>query len=438
MFEICNDKTYFLAETTAKNKTIEITLVKDSHGNLLNEHEIKLDLCRAVLELQRGGYIVTKVRALDYDIENVVDVFHLPEFEEACENPMPDIVSVVISSNFDSGASFHLPCKVNKKTREVFAVEVPAQPCDDDSFRNATVNVDGVDRSLLNLTDIVSEYDSDDYDGVLDALYHVQAKNDYWENDGESLTDLIHKYRWYILKDALMQRGRDAVTDFIGTDISSSEFSRVLDETEMVMPDETFEKFWEKYILAKVRKQKQPSKSYLKENHMSISPKNEASHNNTAKRRDYISWDEYFMGIAMLSAMRSKDPNSQVGACIVRDNKILSLGYNGMPIGCDDDIMPWGREGNELETKYMYVCHSELNAILNAGKDLHGSTMYVTLFPCNECAKAIIQSGIKRIVYLDDKYRNANNNVAARHMFRISGVETEKYKPTARNISLNL
>ena len=217
MFEICNDKTYFLAETTAKNKTIEITLVKDSHGSLLNEHEIKLDLCRAVLELQRGGYIVTKVRALDYDIENVVDVFHLP-------------------------------CKVNKKTREVFAVEVPAQPCGDDSFRNATVNVDGVDRSLLNLTDIVSEYDSDDYDGVLDALYHVQAKNDYWENDGESLTDLIHKYRWYILKDALMQRGRDAVTDFIGTDISSSEFSRVLDETEMVMPDETFEKFWEKYI----------------------------------------------------------------------------------------------------------------------------------------------------------------------------------------------
>lgn len=248
MFEICNDKTYFLAETTAKNKTIEITLVKDSHGSLLNEHEIKLDLCRAVLELQRGGYIVTKVRALDYDIENVVDVFHLPEFEEARENPMPDIVSGVITSNFDSGASFHLPCKVNKKTREVFAVEVPAQPCYDDSFRNATVNVDGVDRSLLNLNDIVSEYDSDDYDSVLDALYHVQAKNDYWENDGESLTDLIHKYRWYILKDALMQRGRDAVTDFIGTDISSSEFSRVLDETEMVMPDETFEKFWEKYI----------------------------------------------------------------------------------------------------------------------------------------------------------------------------------------------
>ena len=100
--------------------------------------------------------------------------------------------------------------------------------------------------------------------------------------------------------------------------------------------------------------------------------------------------------------------------------------------------MPWGREGDDLDTKYMYVCHSELNAILNAGKDLHGSTMYVTLFPCNECAKAIIQSGIKRIVYLDDKYRDANNNVAARHMFKITGVETKKYEPSARNISLNL
>lgn len=123
------------------------------------------------------------------------------------------------------------------------------------------------------------------------------------------------------------------------------------------------------------------------------------------KRKDYISWDEYFMGVAELSAMRSKDPNSQVGACIVRDNKILSLGYNGMPIGCGDDIMPWGREGENLNTKYMYVCHSELNAILNAGKDLHGSTMYVTLYPCNECAKAIIQSGIKKVIFLDNKYK---------------------------------
>ena len=148
------------------------------------------------------------------------------------------------------------------------------------------------------------------------------------------------------------------------------------------------------------------------------------------KRTDYINWDEYFMGIAMLSAMRSKDPNSQVGACIVRDNKILSLGYNGMPIGCDDDIMPWGREGDDLDTKYMYVCHSELNAILNAGKDLHGSTIYVTLFPCNECAKAIIQSGIKKIVYESDKYNGVDTNIASKRMLKAAGVELVRISNT--------
>ena len=116
------------------------------------------------------------------------------------------------------------------------------------------------------------------------------------------------------------------------------------------------------------------------------------------KRTDYINWDEYFMGIALLTAMRSKDPSSQVGACIVSpENKILSLGYNGMPIGCDDDAMPWEREGDPLDTKYMYVCHAELNAILNsAHNNLKGARVYVTLFPCNECAKAIIQSGISQ------------------------------------------
>lgn len=156
------------------------------------------------------------------------------------------------------------------------------------------------------------------------------------------------------------------------------------------------------------------------------------------KRKDYISWDAYFMGIAELSAMRSKDPNSQVGACIVKDNKILSLGYNGMPTGCNDDEMPWGREGDPLDTKYMYVCHSELNAILNAGKDLRGSTMYVTLFPCNECAKAIIQSGIKKVIYKDDKYRDADNNVASRFLFKMAGVETEKYVLCNKDVSIHL
>ena len=136
------------------------------------------------------------------------------------------------------------------------------------------------------------------------------------------------------------------------------------------------------------------------------------------KRKDYISWDEYFMGIAILSAMRSKDDSSQVGACIVSpENKILSLGYNGMPIGCNDDDMPWDREGDELETKYMYVCHAELNAILNsAHSDLRGSRVYVTLFPCNECAKAIIQSGVKEVYYLSDKYADSLATMASKRM----------------------
>ena len=143
------------------------------------------------------------------------------------------------------------------------------------------------------------------------------------------------------------------------------------------------------------------------------------------KRTDYISWDEYFMGVALLTAQRSKDNTSQVGACIVsRENKILSMGYNGMPTGCFDDDMPWEREGEPLKTKYMYVCHSELNAILNSpNHDLRGSRMYVTLFPCNECAKAIIQSGIRKIVYEDDKYAAADNVIASKKMLNAAGVE---------------
>ena len=148
------------------------------------------------------------------------------------------------------------------------------------------------------------------------------------------------------------------------------------------------------------------------------------------KRTDYINWDEYFMGIALLTAMRSKDPNSQVGACIVSpENKILSLGYNGMPIGCNDDDMPWDREGDELETKYMYVCHAELNAILNsAHSDLRGSRVYVTLFPCNECAKAIIQSGI----------HDTNASIASRRLFNMAGVKYRAYHPHGREISFEV
>ena len=158
------------------------------------------------------------------------------------------------------------------------------------------------------------------------------------------------------------------------------------------------------------------------------------------KRQDYISWDEYFMGIALLSAQRSKDDNTQVGACIVNhDNKILSLGYNGMPTGCDDDKMPWEREGDAINTKYMYVCHAELNAILNSGDtSLKDSILYVTLFPCNECAKAIIQSGIREVVYLSDKYNGEINNLVSKKMFDMVGIKYRPYKVTGKKIEIQL
>lgn len=158
------------------------------------------------------------------------------------------------------------------------------------------------------------------------------------------------------------------------------------------------------------------------------------------KRQDYISWDEYFMGIAVLSAQRSKDSNTQVGACIVtQDNKILSLGYNGMPIGCNDDSMPWARQGAPLDTKYMYVCHAELNAILNCPiGSMHGARLYVTLFPCNECAKAIIQSGIKEIVYMSDKYADSDATQASKRMFDMVGIKYRQYRSTGRSINIEL
>lgn len=158
------------------------------------------------------------------------------------------------------------------------------------------------------------------------------------------------------------------------------------------------------------------------------------------KRKDYISWDEYFMGVAKLSAMRSKDPNTQVGACIVsQDNKILSMGYNGFPIGCSDDEFPWAREGEPLDNKYFYTTHSELNAILNyRGGSLDGAKMYVSLFPCNECAKAIIQSGIKTIVYAEDKYKATASVIASKRMLRTAGVQLVLYKSTGRKIEIEL
>ena len=156
------------------------------------------------------------------------------------------------------------------------------------------------------------------------------------------------------------------------------------------------------------------------------------------KRTDYISWDEYFLGIAMLAARRSKDPSTQVGACIVSpDNIIISTGYNGMPKGCSDDEFPWDRTGEE--TKYPYVVHAELNAILNAnGRDLRGSRIYVALFPCNECAKAIIQSGVKEVVYLSDKYEGTPGNIASKRMLDAAGVKYTRLKATTKSITIDL
>ncbi len=159
------------------------------------------------------------------------------------------------------------------------------------------------------------------------------------------------------------------------------------------------------------------------------------------KRTDYISWDEYFMGIALFSAQRSKDNSTQVGACIVNgENKIVSVGYNGMPTGCIDDEMPWERTGEtSLDTKYPFVCHAELNAILNSSMHgVNGATLYVTLFPCNECAKAIIQCGIKRVVYLENKYADTESVRASVFMLEKCGVKVEAYKKSGRNVTLSL
>ncbi len=155
------------------------------------------------------------------------------------------------------------------------------------------------------------------------------------------------------------------------------------------------------------------------------------------KRDNYISWDEYFMGVALLAAQRSKDPNTQVGACIVSENNIiLSTGYNGFPAGCSDDEYPWDREGSE--TKYPYVVHAELNAILNAnGKSLSGAKIYVALFPCNECAKAIIQSGVKEVIYLSDKYADTDATKASKRMLNSAGVKFRHLDTGINELRLN-
>ena len=160
------------------------------------------------------------------------------------------------------------------------------------------------------------------------------------------------------------------------------------------------------------------------------------------QRKDYLDWDEYFMGIAKLSAMRSKDPSTQVGACIVsNDNRILSIGYNGCPNGFPDDDFPWDREGEPLNTKYMYVCHAEMNAILNyrgSRKELENAKVYVDLFPCNECAKLIIQAGIKEVIYLSDKYKDTDGVIASKRLFDTCGVKYRQIETNGKEIKLEI
>ncbi|MGL4999934.1 MAG: deoxycytidylate deaminase [Cetobacterium sp.] len=157
-----------------------------------------------------------------------------------------------------------------------------------------------------------------------------------------------------------------------------------------------------------------------------------------SKRIDYIDWDEYFMGVAILSAKRSKDPGTQVGACIVTpDKRIVGVGYNGLPAGCSDDDFPWNRDGDFLSSKYAYVCHAELNAILNSTKNLRGCTIYVDLFPCNECAKSIIQSGISEIVYLSDKYQNTDSNIASKKLLMAAKISLRQLEPKFDELILN-
>lgn len=157
------------------------------------------------------------------------------------------------------------------------------------------------------------------------------------------------------------------------------------------------------------------------------------------KRCGYITWDEYFMGVALLAAERSKDPSTQVGACIIdNNNRIISTGYNGFPKGCSDDEFPWNRDAAAGETKYPFVVHAELNAILNAqGTSVVNSRLYVSLFPCNECAKAIIQSGVREVVYLSDKYNGTPTDIASKKMLEAAGVKLTKLKPTKASIVLN-
>lgn len=152
------------------------------------------------------------------------------------------------------------------------------------------------------------------------------------------------------------------------------------------------------------------------------------------KRENYLSWDEYFMGIAYLSAKRSKDPVTQVGACIVLENKIVGIGYNGFPNGSNDDTTPWGKQGDFMSTKYAYVVHAELNAILNSNRNIKGSTIYVSHFPCNECSKAIVQAGISKVVYYSDKHKDKDSTKVSKIILKNAGIEICKLELSNKEI----
>lgn len=246
MFKICKDKTYYIVQTTSKDVVVEIYTKKDGQGNELNLHEIHLDLCRAIRRLQHDGYTVMKVYLAMGDRKEAIDVLSMPEFVQAAKSPDNDVEETVIVSYFESGAAFQLPCKANKVTHEVFDVSCAAMPCDDDCFSHAEVEIGDKDYPVNFIDDILDE---NDVDNALDEFYRIQQTGEYWQADGnKTLDDAIHECRWEILKDALMQRGHDAVADFIGTDVSSDSYERLLNETEAQMPSEEFEKFWEKYI----------------------------------------------------------------------------------------------------------------------------------------------------------------------------------------------
>lgn len=246
MFKIHDDKVYFVAETPDINKVIEIFLPKDDRGTIMDSHEIRVDLCRAVIHMEKKGVRVLKVRNIEDTNKASIDIWHMPEYQEAAESPVSDVVNACIESCFDSGAMFNLPCKANRKTHEVFAVECCASPDDDDSFSYAEVKINGKDYPINFIDDILLENNVDD---ALDEFYRIQQTGEYWQPDGnKTLDDAIHECRWAILKDAIQKRGHEAVADFVGTDISSDTYDRVMDETEAQMPDEEFERFWEKYI----------------------------------------------------------------------------------------------------------------------------------------------------------------------------------------------